>query len=52
MNVWRKKMKKYHSFGRSAIPALLATILAGIIISCPTEPVEDYPVLQSIAVTS
>jgi uncharacterized repeat protein (TIGR02543 family) len=45
-------MKQYHSFGKRAIFALLATILAGITIGCPTELPEDDPVLQNIVVTT
>ncbi|MDR1219003.1 MAG: hypothetical protein LBK73_05265 [Treponema sp.] len=44
-------MKKYHSFGKSAIPALLATILIGATLGCSDSSSEDDPILQSIAVT-
>jgi hypothetical protein len=49
----RKRMKKYHSFGRFAIPALLVILLAGITPGCssPASGGGD-PVLQSIAVTT
>jgi hypothetical protein len=45
-------MKKYHSFGKRALPALLITILIGTTLGCPDDSAEDEPVLQSIAVTS
>jgi hypothetical protein len=45
-------MKKYHSFGKSALPALLITILIGTTLGCPDDSSEDDPILQSIAVTS
>jgi hypothetical protein len=45
-------MKKYHSFGKRALPTLLITILIGTTLGCPDDSAEDEPSLQSIAVTS
>ncbi|MDR1074659.1 MAG: hypothetical protein LBL45_13515 [Treponema sp.] len=45
-------MKKYHSFGKSALPALLVTIIIGATFGCSDSSLEDEPILQSIAVTS
>jgi hypothetical protein len=44
-------MKKYHSFGKSAIPALLVAIIIGATLGC-SEATPDKPSLQSIAITS
>jgi hypothetical protein len=44
-------MKKYHSFGKSVMTALLVTILIGATLGC-SEVSPDKPSLQSIAVTS
>jgi hypothetical protein len=45
-------MKKRHSFGKSAIPALLVTMLIGATLGCPGGPQEDGAALQSVAITS
>ncbi|MDR1073867.1 MAG: bacterial Ig-like domain-containing protein [Treponema sp.] len=44
-------MKRYH-FGKSAIPALLVTMLIGATLGCSVGQQEEDPILQSIAVTS
>jgi hypothetical protein len=45
-------MKKYHSFGKSALTALLVTMLVGATLGCSDNPLEDDLILQSIAVTT
>jgi hypothetical protein len=44
-------MKKYHSFGKSAMTALLVTILIGTTLGCSESPLEETS-LQSIVITS
>jgi hypothetical protein len=44
-------MKKYHSFGKSAMTALFVTLLVGATLGC-SEASPDKPSLQSIAITS
>jgi hypothetical protein len=45
-------MKRYHSFGKSALTALFVTILIGATLGCSDDLSEDDPILQSIAITS
>jgi hypothetical protein len=45
-------MKKYHSFGKSAMTAFLVTILTGIALGCSDNPLEDDLSLQRITVTT
>jgi hypothetical protein len=45
-------MKKYHSFGKGVMTALLVTMLVGATLGCAEDSPEDEPVLQSIVVTS